>query len=380
MKPKSDSVKKKSLNKTSYRRINKPTAFKKGQAEIEAAEIPSEEDIFKYFGNYASDFDMETGDAYFGTLLSGIQKSGTELNIMPESLLLINMLSNITKSIREVTYKKGISIGRLLSRIISNGKKYMVIEEALLDLSLFFEKCGYKAVSFAVRPSHIWLTFHYPKGYADLKNASSIHTFEAGIISGFLTTAMHNLVEVQEEECIYTGSPQCAFVYSLDRSGKRQESIQKPVAIEDISKFIVERVKNNECQQTSYYMSPLYFNISALSLFEESYFESIKEIVKYLGSNIALLIGFDKEGLAQPDKQQKLKLLFKMLNLGNVTIKSISKLNIKISLNPLSSIRQIAEISASFALGIFENLDKSIYAYIKLQDDGSYEISIATKK
>ncbi len=167
--------------------------------------------------------------SYKDAVIKGILTSNSaEYGTNEESILLSHLLVNLESGPNEV-YKSGVTAGKLAYYSLFGNSKPKWYEDALPKLIAFFESAGYKKISYdALGVSGPVLRIGDSKG---IQLGANIHYFEAGIISGFISSARGEYVPITESECRNNGFYQCKFIVSRPKFKKLREksAIQKLV-------------------------------------------------------------------------------------------------------------------------------------------------------
>jgi predicted hydrocarbon binding protein len=289
---------------------------------------------------------------YEETLLKSIMSQGKknkDIKTTEYSLLFNSVLSTLTPGLRNLYYKNGVSVGRSLYRIYHNEKRYTWYEESVSDLVAFLEQAGFSGITYNVFPDGIDFRFHN----RDRTNlGTTIHVFEAGIICGFLTAGKQQHVKVDEVACSNNGSDSCHFITSTNLP-----LYLEPNGYEVLNKF-AKSIKphilgsGKEAELKSNFPDE-YSILSSTVFLESEYSEHMNKVVYHLGSEIASSLNLSKLNKATSSKA--LEKLYKLLNLGNLNVKSLRPLAIEIQFDRLKSKKEFVDISIAFLNGLLKD-------------------------
>ena len=230
-------------------------------------------------------YGMRQSSSYEEVLLNGII-SKTGPNKIPEcALAFISALSSLTPAMKGLYYKSGISAGRLLYRICQRERRYVWYEESVADLVRFFENAGFSRVSYSIAPERISIKFHNcDRSYL----GANLHTFEAGIASGFLTAGKGQQVQVDEVSCSSNGSDFCQFATGLQPP---QQKIRESALLEGLAERVKAEAGSNK--DTGQHFSEEYYALGSSSMAKAEYADAMGEIMYYMGSEIGSALGLN---------------------------------------------------------------------------------------
>jgi predicted hydrocarbon binding protein len=175
-----------------------------------------------------------SGFSYEDLLIKSIVDSEKHELVGEDAIAFAAALSSLTPSFRKISYNHGHSVGRALYAILSRRKRYAWHIEGVADLAAFFEKAGYKYVTYNLFPDSIELRINMKRS-APIN--CRIHCFEAGIIGGFLSAAAGHLIAVSETSCAYDNGRYCRF----STSGFADEYTNTHAEMEGIARFTAGR-------------------------------------------------------------------------------------------------------------------------------------------
>ncbi len=286
-----------------------------------------------------------------------------------ESVLLAQILSGFTKSMRKLSYMAGISNGMFLYRLDKLQKHYTWYKDSIKDLSEFFEKAGYTASSYDLFPDKIVIKL-YGAG-PDL--GGNMHVFESGIISGFLTAAIGHYVPVSEEECRHAGASYCRFSTS---NSKAEEDVDKDRLrhINALAKYI----SNGDHAKKSAKFSKSYINLIYQIIMESAYLDNMKDLLSYFGETLLRMSNTKKSKRLKADDLTELaQQNINLLNLGKLNIKGANALDAELVFDSSQSRSEFVELAVAFLSGV---LGKDMARDAKLKSENNlYSVRINKK-
>ncbi len=155
-------------------------------------------------------------------MLIAIASSGNDPKVSEESFAIHSMLTVCSESNISAASKLGLFVGKSIYAKMEHRSRG--INDYLDHLSLFFESSGFNA-SYHIFPRQIEFDIWSER---ETKTGFRSHPFEAGIISGFLSSVLGNHVEVSEEDCRYCGSWACRFISNVSE----KKMFREPYGIE----------------------------------------------------------------------------------------------------------------------------------------------------
>ena len=286
-----------------------------------------------------------------------------------ESVLLAQILSSFTKSMRKLSYTAGISNGMFLYRINKLQKRYAWYQDSVKDLSEFFEKAGYMASSYDIFPDKVVIKL-YGAG-PDL--GGNMHVFESGVISGFLTAAIGHYVPVIEEECRHSGASYCRFSTSNSKSaeGVDEDHLRH---INALAKYISDG--NPPAKPGKF--SKSYLNLIYQVIMEREYLDNMKDLLSYFGKTMLQMFNARKsKKLNVGDLAALAQQNINLLNLGKLNIKSAKALDAELMFDSSQSRSEFVELAVAFLMGV---LGKDMVRDAKLKSENDlYSIRINKK-
>ncbi len=266
-------------------------------------------------------------------------------NVPDEAILTTSTLSSLSAGMKELSYRHGISVGRALYKVKSETKSYMFAYESVSDLVEFFQAAGHRHVTYQAFPDSIMIKIHDMHG---AQVGTPIHAFEAGIISGFLSSAERRYVNVNESTCVNDAGSYCKFSIHY---GQGEPSYQggSTDSLNKLADHIAESATGSKkgdprCIKSSYYM------LESTLLYDKTYIESIKSIAGYMGKSVG-----DKLSLNGRAKASTIQRAIRLLNFGSPTILASKPLHMRLYFDRANSRRGLVDVSLAFINGLLSN-------------------------
>jgi predicted hydrocarbon binding protein len=330
--------------------------------------------------SYQKSVPSERPDAptYEEVVLRNIVNNSKKNSVPDEAFLMSSTLSSLSGGMKELHYRSGFSIGKALYKINNSKSNYMFPEESVADLVGFFESVGHKYIMYSSYPGSIELKMHDKKIPG---MGTNLHSFEAGIISGYLSTAERRYVNVVEESCVNDAGQYCKFSTNYKGEGLAFNGGNEH-ALEKLVDHVAEKIKTSHGRQNlKSGMSNEYYLLSSSIMFDKEYIESMKSIASYMGKSLGAKL-FASNGKAPSNRTaaNEIERTIRMLNLGNPTVKGTKPLHISISFDRITSKKEFVDVSLSFINGLLsDRLDHDAVATERSNRD-SYVVEIKELK
>ncbi len=305
---------------------------------------------------------------YEEAVIRNIMNNSKGSNVADEAYALTSTLSSLSGNLKELQYRKGVAAGKLLYKVKSAARGYIYPEESVADLVRFFQSAGHKHVTYIAYPGNIQIKLHDKLGP---NVGASLHIFEAGVISGFLSSAMLRYVDIKESSCVNDDGPYCRFVF--DASGAGRSGNADPSSIDRLANHIAHNVRFTKSRRAV--VKNEYYMLGSSLLFDDVYVDSVKSIAAYMGWSVG-------ERLSRNGKRVKLsemKYAIRLLNMGNPEIIASKPLHMQLSFNGASSRRQFVNISVAFINGLLSSGAGSAATAEAHTENGSYVVDIREK-
>jgi predicted hydrocarbon binding protein len=264
-----------------------------------------------------------------------------------------SVISSMSGSMEEIRYRFGVYLGRTLYKRYYTIKNYILADETITDLVSFLEAAGYKHLTYSASSEKPEVRIYQP-GAPDL--GKKIHTFEAGIMSGFLSAVTNRHAPVRELECSSNGGECCRFAYDFEPSNTGSE-----VDTEALDRFCDSVAAHfSKKQQVSYGTELVpgeYLALSWAMLLDKSYNEEIKGIVYHIGARIGakLFKAPARKKNPMPTYLKAMK-VGRFLGFGRPEITSSDPLRAKLSFEIHFSRSEFVGVALSFYSGILSKL------------------------
>jgi predicted hydrocarbon binding protein len=259
------------------------------------------------------------------------------------NLMFAQALSNMTPSIRKVTVAEGELLG---SMIYSQCARKEVWPHSAEDLARFLERAGYRQVTYKPLPLRFTLTLlHSPFE----RLGSNMHSFETGIINGFIDASGGRYSNLFEVECSMNSGGSCTFEHRFgpqDREGIDGLSIVNLLS-ESIYSAVLDR-KREPIAFDSIYSMMLYD-----SLLSKSYYDEIIRIAHYIGTRVGAFSA-PLVGRSTARASSFLERTITLLSFGAVSIKKSKTIEADIAFNHINSESNFVALVGAFASGIMK--------------------------
>ncbi len=294
-----------------------------------------------------------------------------ELNINENSMLLKAIITNFTTTISKINYKNGLFVGKLLYQSYKKKYIYAWYQESIDYLIDFLELCGYKDILFSVFSDKVVIKI--PNFQYNLN--LNLHTFESGLISGFISSSKNKFMFARELECSNNNLDICEFacdeydIFSPNITDINQ-TIEKFMIyffnnIKDNTNKLKFNYSNNTYSQSYYYLStfPLIFN-NTLN-------EYMKQIFRYIAIqfNHNLFKQFIK--INKSNQKQFFKQIQQILNLLDIDFKvnKIKPLNVQLLFNHLNSKSEFIDLCIIFFNNLIKGYSKELKPKIIINNE-----------
>lgn len=189
-----------------------------------------------------------------------------------EKLSLPTILYNSTVSLRELSYRCGFAVGKeLYSRYNKQG---------ILPLLKVLDSAGIGKVLYTPLEGMVLIrTATFPK--RRIKTRTTQHSYEAGLISGYLSGHTSDLVTTRETHCMFNGSDFCQFSSS--------ENVLKGQATQLTLDETVENavLSIQKADNASDYRSESYTVLSLLPIMKEPILKEASKLMYLIGKRYA---------------------------------------------------------------------------------------------
>jgi len=178
-----------------------------------------------------------------GLLVRSILNPSRELR---DGIVIEDLIYSITPKLARTAYNFGYSIGM---DIFANSRKEQNTLVPVLG------RLGFRNIIY--QPFRDALVIRSgSRNHNVRKVGAKIHSFEAGIMAGYLSAHSGEVINTTEKECVYNGDPVCRFVSSTGRTFERSSN----PSLEDVIDTIVVNIHEitfSDRSEVAYHMLPL---------------------------------------------------------------------------------------------------------------------------
>ena len=270
---------------------------------------------------------------------------GNEMGVNEQVFALTSMLASLTPKLRDLYFSHGFAVGKSLHKVVSSeaGNKALTYMPLLGE---FFTKAGYKDISY--KRAYSGYEFEI-RSTPQIELGTQTHMFEAGIISGFMSSESREIVMFTESKCRSDGADSCIFIE--DRGQERAMSTKRPdsgVLMDGFARYVLETADSNAIHQMSYG----YYSLASDALLHNEYASGINDIAYVAGSALGSGLRTEYEGISSSAHISRLKGLIALLNFGNITIKRIAPISLRIEFDGLMAKKGIVLLASNFINGM----------------------------
>ena len=324
----------------------------------------------RYVQHYAP---PERHISYETALLKSIVGGHASGRVSRHALTFYSLMANTTPSLRALNYRHGIAAGRSLYRLYAPTRRYVLYEESVDDIVSFFELAGFGRITYHALPNVIKIGMH---DMLRLDLGMSTHSFEAGMIAGFLTASKGQLMHVAEMTCSSDSASSCEFCSSstAQDTGKFEIKGAFDAFVEDVSRQVLR-----EEEQTGPGIANEYYALSSLVLLDGKYFHEIRAIADYLGGRLAVELGL--ESMTPGRMFRTVESSVRLLNMGIAKIKTSGRFDITLKFSRLHSRKEFADLSVAFLHGLLRHAAKGASMKAKcLINKSTYSVRLSKVK
>ncbi|MCL4373508.1 MAG: hypothetical protein M1360_01825 [Candidatus Marsarchaeota archaeon] len=257
--------------------------------------------------------------------------------------LLMHCITSIADGMRTEAYRNGFSIGKELYRMLNSDKHYETYEESIPGLVSFFENAGLGNVAYAAFEDMLSLDV-YSNEHRYV--GSSIHVFESGIISGFVSSGRRNYSIISERACANNNSDHCEFV--LEGTGYRgAEPVNGNIKGKELLDMLLGHI--HRPHYSNEYLSSSYMALLSAVVADRRYIGEMNSIMRYIGSSIG-------DTLAKKGASSRLQGMLNVLDsiyTGMVEVRSKKPMSFIMSFDGTKLNEAYVRLSLSLVEGIF---------------------------
>ncbi|MGC8537974.1 MAG: V4R domain-containing protein [Candidatus Micrarchaeia archaeon] len=304
--------------------------------------------------------------SYEETLLEDITR-GSTAGVSKQVFTLTGALASLTPKLREVYFSHGFRVGEILYKLARHtaGSSATTVIPMLVE---FLSKAGYSSISYMPKSG----SYEFKIADAPLmKLGVNIHSFEAGIISGFMSEEYRRIVRFTESECRSNGGDSCIFVES-DNSEMDDKRLDSDRWISEFSNYII----NSAQREKSKLMNYNYYCLASDSLLHGEYASGLGDIAYVAGSGLGRRLGEEHEGIGDEARMRRLRELIALLNFGNITIKRSAPISLHMEFDRLMAKKDMIALASNFMNGMLNAYLGSRLVETQRSSFGKYTIDI----
>jgi predicted hydrocarbon binding protein len=274
-----------------------------------------------------------------------------------DAVTLSAAMSSLTTSLKRLSYNYGMTVGRSVYRLFDERRHYHWYGDSIQDLVLFFEKLGYSYILYKILTDNVEIVIHR-KGRTDL--GCNIHSFDAGVMAGFLGAARGDFIRVSERECCNNGAEACRFTTA--------GSLGDPFTTDMDGIFSVLKASASEGR-----VRPEYQMLGTAPLMKADYSDQINALFFSLGQTAASAI---PEGKISAKALQHAASEMERFGLGRLEY-APRPLKMEIRLDGVKAKKEFVDISISFLNGMIgRHFGKPLRSQLTQGRNGSYRIIV----
>ena len=278
----------------------------------------------------------------------------SEKNTNTENPISLNtILSNLTPSMRKISYKHGYSIGKSIYSMFGD-------VDALLR---FIELGGMRKALYY--PYGELSIIHSKPNTNGISCGLNIHFYESGIIAGYLSAYLDKTVDVMESSCVANGSSMCQFNASYGSGAPNFFEEKKCLSPSLISRSISDG--NNTSINLPYHM------LSITPILESKNIISNLSKILYLSGNEL------SKSSSSKNLEENLKKMASYLGVSAPKLKTQKQKVIEVQLqyNKYNSIKEYVSITSNLFTGFIKSVtNKNVETSITINKDNVYILKI----
>ena len=288
-----------------------------------------------------------------GLLVRSILSPTRELR---DGIVIEDMIYSLTPKLARAAYNFGYSIG---ADIFTNSRKQQNTLVPVLG------RLGFRNITY--QPFRDALIIKSgSRNHEVRKIGAKIHSFEAGIIAGYLSAHSGEAINTVEKECVYNGDSVCRFVSS---TGRTFESNSNP-SVEDVIDSIavnVHEIKFSDRSEVAYHMLPL------MPMTKEPLRSEIVKILYLIGIELSQRYGKD-------EAEALLENIARYFGISKGQIKIAPKtVEVQLKYSYHNSNSAFVELSTAMFRGFIKGkTSKEPNVYINVDKNKNYIVDITT--
>ncbi len=268
-----------------------------------------------------------------------------------------NLIYNATPKVAEIGYSYGFSIGRELCMKQKEDQKFTnILDRIGLVNALYYPLKDSLIITSRSATS-------MPK-----KVGHSVHVYEAGVISGYLSMSTGLKMGTIEKRCVHNGSDVCQFI-SIPMSSR---SVQSSTDLNNIVESIAHAITDNDFkkQKNEYYRIMAY-----LPLMKQPMNEQVRKLLVMSGERIS----------EYSDKKDTKRIINNIVNYfgakdAEISMRKTGKSIIKLRFESYNSIYPYVSMPTAIIVGFVSNaFNKSAEVSISTNKNKTYTTTIDFK-
>ncbi len=273
-----------------------------------------------------------------------------------DAVTLAAAMSSLTTSLKKLSYNYGLTLGRSVYRIFEGRRHYRWYGDSIQDIVLFFERLGFDYMLYRILTDSVEVSV-YRKGRQGL--GCNIHSFDAGVLAGFLGAARGEFVRVTEVSCCNNGSDCCRFTTAAGTGDPFCTEIGRIAAL-----FRSERSEGR--------IRPEYQMLITEPLMRPGYSGQVAAIFSHLGGEAASGL---PEGKMTAKAAQRAALVMERFGLGALGYAPKPR-KLEILLDGAKAKKEFVDISISFLNGMMGGRLGGARPQLTKGRNGSYKVIV----
>lgn len=272
-------------------------------------------------------------------------------------LFLPTLIYNSTESMKELSYNYGFSIGKEL--FLKSGKDGIdpllkLLENSGIGRTLYMPVIDTAVIKSSTKVPH------------EINAMNNLHSYEAGIISGYLSGHTSGTILTIETHCMYNGAPFCQFV---SNPGDFRPTNTYKFTLDQTLSTMIDSIRISETRMGGKAQS--YMMLCLLPI--------LKKPLLYESSKLMFLAGKRySESARNEDFRQSLKKFASFFDIQDMKIKASRKeVSVALKYNTYNSMEGFIELSTKAFIGF---LSKHFNSVVKLKEgkfNNNYAITLS---
>ncbi len=284
------------------------------------------------------------------------------------SVMLAGTISGMTPSMSAVQFRAGMRIGKLVFGAYTHSGDSKYLGNPPLAILDFFEKAGYHYVIY----NNVISGFNviiYDAGKAMV--GAKIHSFEAGVLSGFFSSVAKRPILLEEEGCSADGAGYCSFI----SSGGWNASPTKPEeTLFGMASCVANRILSGTETDN---ISGAYHSLIWNALLEPEYSTPINRIINRYGEMVYAALHPNGLRLGEDSIFKRLEDAVRLLNFGRLKVNGRHPLSATIRFDGPLSRKGFVDLSLSFVQGFVKGSGNDSEMLVKeIHTKGGYAIQL----